>query len=280
VGLSNFDNLDFVVAVSEKVYSEAVNRVSNPGKVTAIRNGVDESSLPVIEKDEGAVLRVIFVGRITHEQKGVMYLPEIVSHVVSSGGGVCFDVIGDGGDFVKLRHGLGKFILDGTVTLHGALPHDDVLDWMGRADVLLMPSHYEGQPITLFEAMMRGVVPVVSNLPGITDKIIKDGVNGFLVPVADRLDFAKRIVALGRDRKALLRMSVSARTEASAHHSSRAMADSYIDLINSRPTGKSSAAYRSGHIDTKLLGRFFNWPYFIAKRMGYLSSRLPSDYDE
>jgi glycosyltransferase involved in cell wall biosynthesis len=53
------------------------------------------------------------------------------------------------------------------------------------ADIFAMPSSREGLPNALLEAMASGLVCVVSVLPGVTDSLVRDGVDGLLVPVGD-----------------------------------------------------------------------------------------------
>jgi glycosyltransferase involved in cell wall biosynthesis len=52
------------------------------------------------------------------------------------------------------------------------------------ADVLLMPSRFEGLPLALLESMAAGCVPVVSNRGSIST-VVEDGRNGFLVEPGD-----------------------------------------------------------------------------------------------
>jgi glycosyltransferase involved in cell wall biosynthesis len=55
---------------------------------------------------------------------------------------------------------------------------------LNSADVFLMPSRYEGLPLSLLEAMAAGCVPIVSNR-GSIPTVVDDGHNGFLVEPGD-----------------------------------------------------------------------------------------------
>nr|WP_255679764.1 glycosyltransferase family 4 protein [Methylocystis sp. WRRC1] len=57
---------------------------------------------------------------------------------------------------------------------------DELIDLLEWADVLLLPSHYEGLPLVVIEAMIAGVVPVVADC-GAMRELIEDGVNGLIV---------------------------------------------------------------------------------------------------
>ncbi|UBU09795.1 glycosyltransferase family 4 protein [Nonomuraea gerenzanensis] len=95
-----------------------------------------------------------------------------------SGGGPLFVVAGEG----PLRGELQRRIdAEGLpVVLLGN--RDDVPDLLGAAEVLLMPSRWEGQPLTLREALMTGTPAIASDVGGIPE-ILGDA--GILVPYGD-----------------------------------------------------------------------------------------------
>lgn len=239
VGLANIANVDMVVAVSEAVYREALRRGSPAERTACVRNGVETfESYPkrAPGRDEGELsrpLKAAYVGRIEQSQKGALHLPGILTKAIAAGASLSVDVIGTGeGDYAVLRQQMAGLEQQGVVQFHGALPHDQAMSLLLAADVLLMPSHSEGQPIILFEAMARGVVPVVSLLPGITDAVVTHKENGLLSPVGDESSFADALVAIDKDRRWLASMSVSAWETASSNFSDEATAKKYMELIN------------------------------------------------
>jgi hypothetical protein len=133
-----------------------------------------------------------------------------------------------------------------------------------------MPSHYEGQPVALFEAMARGVVPVVSRLPGITDTVIADGADGFLAPVGDESAFVDRLVSLAEDRERVRTMSRAAWQSALERFGVETMAGRYVDLMETcwRERRNGAAGGRSRRLYLPLLGKRSRFPLFLhdAKR--------------
>lgn len=67
---------------------------------------------------------------------------------------------------------------------------DDVRPWIAAAHVFVLPSYREGLPRSTQEAMSMGRPVVTTDVPGCRHTVI-DGVNGFLVPVADPLALAR-----------------------------------------------------------------------------------------
>ena len=101
---------------------------------------------------------------------GVLWLPDIYRACLQRGADCKLTIVGDGPDAQQLRLRLSELgLLERSRFLQG-LTHHQVYDLLLEAHVLLMPSFYEGLPIALLESMACGCVPVVSRLPGITDR--------------------------------------------------------------------------------------------------------------
>lgn len=65
--------------------------------------------------------------------------------------------------------------------LKGKIPHEEVLELMGKSKIYIGNSNSDGIPNTLLEAICMDVFPIQSNPGGVTEEVIKDGVNGILI---------------------------------------------------------------------------------------------------
>jgi glycosyltransferase involved in cell wall biosynthesis len=265
VGLSNVHDLDMVVAVSDGVRSAAISRGAPEERIVCIRNGVVIPPITTRSFRPNGEMKVVFVGRINHQQKGVLYLPGIVSKLSQSGCNFSLDIVGDGGEeYGLLRQQLAQAEKEGIVRFHGALPPRETMSVLEGAHALVMPSHYEGQGIVMLEAMARGVVPVVSRLDGVTDTVVTDGVDGFLVPVGDETAFAQSIASLC-DTDLLNSMSRAAYKSARERFSIETMTRSYMQLISDcldiRRSG--GAHLRKRELEVGMLGKRSQFPLVL-----------------
>lgn len=171
-----------VFAASSDLERRLVERLGvPPARVRVVPCGVDTSqfSAPqerVRAEDQG--LTVLFVGDQV-PTKGVPELVQAVTALLAQGQKVRLEILGDG----PLRQSLAPQAAasDGAITFHGAVPRPQVADWMGKADLLVLPSHSEGTPVCVMEALSCGLPVVASRVGGIPD-LIDDGKNGLLVP--------------------------------------------------------------------------------------------------
>ena len=129
--------------------------------VRVIRNGV---AIPERVGAEAQPAEVLFAGRLSPE-KGI-------EELVAATQGMNLVVAGDG----PLR--------DSVPSALGFVPHEELQRLYGRASVVVLPSHREGLPLCVVEAMAHGR-PVVASAVGGIPELVEDGVSGLLVPPGD-----------------------------------------------------------------------------------------------
>jgi glycosyltransferase involved in cell wall biosynthesis len=138
-------------------------------------------------------LRLVYFGRIEQKQKRVLDLIELVKSLKREEVNYRFDVIGSGADKDKLKKGLKKADSNDCVKLLGELPHTIVLNKLEDYDVFLQVSEYEGQSISMLEAMASKLIVCVTRDRSGSWHLINDEDNGFCCDLADMQSMAKTI---------------------------------------------------------------------------------------
>lgn len=100
--------------------------------------------------------------------------------------------------------------LEGRVEWKGAVRAEEVMDVLRRCDVFLLSSLSEGISNAVLEAMSCGLPVVVTDAGGMREAV-RDGVEGFVVPVRDVEAMAGALVKLGRDPELRRRMGEAGR---------------------------------------------------------------------
>jgi len=100
----------------------------------------------------------------------------------------------------------------GEVEVAGPVPRSEIRNEFAWADVFLLPSLCEGSATVTYEALAAGL-PVICT-PN-TGSVVRDGMDGFIVPVGDVEAIVRGVRALAGDRALLARMSASATQRAS-----------------------------------------------------------------
>ena len=152
-------------------------------KVVVINNPVT-IDLPS-EKLETQNRTCLFLGRL-HQQKGISLLMDIWEQIERKHPNWKLYIVGDGAE----RSFVEKYIVDNglkSVYLEGF--QTDVAKYYRESSVFLMTSIFEGWPLTLFEAMAYGCVPVVFDSFAAAREIIDNNKNGFLISPFDKVSF-------------------------------------------------------------------------------------------
>jgi glycosyltransferase involved in cell wall biosynthesis len=225
------------VGVSPKVQQVARARLE-PKSIHCIPYGI---TLPTDDQlcarlDWALPLRLLFVGRLDDQQKGIFRLPAMMAACRRQQIPVRLTVIGDGADRESLMQRFEEAGVADLVDTYGFQPNAAVLAQMRAHHLLLLPSNFEGLGLVLQEAQANGCIPIASELKGVTDTIITDGVNGHLVEPSDTLGF---VAAIGGFQNAAnwQRCSQAGIAHARQHYSIRRMVEQYTALFEALGRG-------------------------------------------
>jgi glycosyltransferase involved in cell wall biosynthesis len=127
-----------------------------------------------------AVTEVIFVGQLIH-RKGVELLLEAMRPLFGDYQDLALSVVGDGSEAQALRAAARSVELAGRVNFEGTVSSDKILARIAMADLLVLPSRWDGWGMVVNEALSVGVPVVASDHCGAAD-IIQHGVNGYVFP--------------------------------------------------------------------------------------------------
>lgn len=150
------------------------------GKIRVVHCGVDGSFLGQAPSDPPDNQRLVSIGRLS-EQKGQLLLVEAAAKVARDGMPFELVLIGDGPMRAQLEQAIQRLGLNGTVRLAGWMDSEAIRRELLASRALVMPSFAEGLPVVIMEALALGR-PVLSTAIAGIPELVRDGVNGWLVP--------------------------------------------------------------------------------------------------
>jgi teichuronic acid biosynthesis glycosyltransferase TuaC len=179
-----------VIAKSEALRLRIVEMGVDPSKTHVVLNGCDEDLFCVRDRDGArrelniplTTELILFVGRMD-SRKGIAELLEAVGRLVSQRPSLRLMYVGDGPDLGAIREKARVSNLAQRVHFAGASTSADVARWLAAANVLALPSHAEGCPNVVIEALRCGR-PVVATEVGAVPELV-DRSCGVLVPVGN-----------------------------------------------------------------------------------------------
>ena len=204
-----------LIAVSEEEVREALRLGYARERVSLIPNGVAACEAGAVTVRETGELKVGFFGRLAR-QKGPDVLIDAASEVVAHVPQATFLVYGEGGLAGPLRARAEAGPLAAHVRFEGACAQGETVARMREADVVAVPSRWEGCPYVVLEAFQAGV-PVVAAAVGGVPELIRDGVNGVLVEAENAEALCDGLLGLLRDPDKRRRLAEAGRATAAAH---------------------------------------------------------------
>lgn len=188
-----------IIAVSEHVRDVLQAGGIARGRIGVVRSGADltpvpsrarDAALAALGLDRGRPL-VVMVSALVPPHKDPETFVRAVAAARSAGCDCRALLIGGGPLAAAAERAVRRAGLDGSVRLTGF--RDDALELLGAADVAVLSSRDEGLGTTLLDAMWAGVPIVATEAGGVTE-VVRDGVDGLLVPIGDAAALGAAIV--------------------------------------------------------------------------------------
>ena len=196
-------------------------------KVPVIYNGVDLSRcLPKTGYELSKPVQLLHIGRFNY-QKNHRGLLDAFSLILQKHPNCCLNLLGDGELQQEVEAYARELGIREKVIFHGS--QTDVYPYLHDADIFLLPSKFEGMPMTIIEAMGTGLPVVASAVGGVPD-MLRNGESGMLVSQEPRsvADAVLQLLQQEDLRKALGENARKDSNQFSAEH----MAEAYCNVYN------------------------------------------------
>jgi glycosyltransferase involved in cell wall biosynthesis len=235
-----------VTACSDDLRRRAVRLGAREETTTVVPYGVDTSRF---KPDEQARQRlrhshglgpddqvVVAAGRLVRK-KGFEFLIDAVATLADRYPRLTLVVVGDGDLKDELRQRADRRQISDRMRLLGAVPQDEVANWLSAADVVVVPSvhdaagNVDGLPNVLLEALSSGT-PVVTTPAGGIGSVAVDGKTARVVPERDGAAIGVVIDQILQDPKLASSLGRAARAAMDRSHSWASVADRFENVYH------------------------------------------------
>lgn len=235
ITMSGRARLAAIIALTPRLSSDLIERYhADPKLIHLIPNGIQASKYKQAAaqlRADKSTLQLVFVGRLEHNQKGVLFIPEILKELDKRDIPYHLAVAGKGKHEDQLKALLHSQVLASKVEFLGAQDPEEIVELLADSDILLFTSQFEGCPNVLLEAMMAGVVPVCYSIGGITDYLVDSGKTGYIVKKEDAVEMAAVISKLHEDRDLVRKLSTNTQRIALERFSNEKCAEEYTKVF-------------------------------------------------
>ncbi len=221
-------NADRIVTVCSQSKQEAIGEGIPHSSVIQIPNGVDTHCFKPVLSDTKSRNNIIFVGRLD-SMKGVDVLIEAFKKLWDEGLHAHLDIVGDGPEKNSLQYMVEMMGINDGVSFYGEV--QNVMKFMQKADLFVLPSLSEGLSNVILEAMACGLPVVATRVGGNTD-LIQDGINGILVDSLSQEQLKGAIKELLEDTVLAGKLAAEARRAVEKKYSIEQIVDQYVSLYS------------------------------------------------
>ena len=172
-GMLSFADAHFAISSQIKAELEKINQ-NKP--IYLVNNPVNFGG-KLIERDEEK-LNIMYLGRLSPEKD----VSTLLQALEGLNGKWELNVYGDGVDREGLSLMAKDLAIDNNIRWHGWI--DNAWESVEKADLLVLPSQYEGFPLVVLEALSKGIPVAATKTSGVLS-CIEEGVNGWLFDIGD-----------------------------------------------------------------------------------------------
>lgn len=188
-----FGRADKVVSLSRFWTRFVAHDLGVPeARIVEIPNGVPAAASPV-RPDHDGPSTILFLGAVGH-RKGIDVLIDALAELRRRGAAFRA-VIGGSGEVEQAQARAAELGISDAMTFLGWIDETEVGRQLERADIFVLPSRAENQPVSILEAMARAI-PVVSTTIGAIPEQVVEGATGLLVPPGEALLLADALQRL------------------------------------------------------------------------------------
>ena len=217
-------------AVRGEISAGILRRAGYTAEIRTLHNLM---KLPV-EKDQRAIEKTYDLISVAHymDEKDFPTMFEVLRILSQARPGFKAALVGRGQEhLIGLRREKG---LEANLEFLGVLKEEEVFELHGRAKAFLLTSKVEGLPMAVMEAMASGL-PVFVTAAGELPWLVRDGVDGRILPIGDAYGIAKAVSSALETEQTLYSMGENARnrfTELSTEFTEQSISKAWTHIIN------------------------------------------------
>ena len=168
------------------IFSEEMRSKFYLDSAKVIPNGIyiDKYRVDIKKEDKFTLLSI----GILREQKNQKFLIQNVKKLIDDGLDLVIWIVGNGPLEDELKELIKKEGVEAYVKMLGL--RDDIPTLLNKAHVLVMPSFYEGLPITILEAG-AAKLPIIATNVGVIKSVVQD--DGYITDIDNFLDAIKNV---------------------------------------------------------------------------------------
>jgi glycosyltransferase involved in cell wall biosynthesis len=221
---------NIITVVANSVAQELKEYPAENKKIIMMGNGIDSTIFKPVEK-KSEKKYILFTGRLSY-RKGLFDLIESGKYICEKYPDISFVITGSGILVDKLHQRTNELDITKQFQFLGFVTREELITLYQNATLYVLPSHYEGLPTVLLEAMSCGLPVIATAVSGNLD-VITHGKNGILVPPKSPEKIAEAISFLLEDEQLKKNLGENARKTIEEKYTWDIISNNFLKYYNS-----------------------------------------------
>lgn len=228
----NFINLRGrnIISVSQSVKCNLMKYGIKEKNITVIYNGIDEKkymNAPKIDLKKEFNIEGFtfgFIGRLS-EQKGIRYMLNAFKSIIDREYNCNLVLIGDGELRTEIKNFIKENKLEKNVFLTGF--RNDIINIIPSLDMYILPSIFEGFPMTNMEIMINSKSLIATDVGG-NKEIIDDNNNGYIINSKSVDDILNKMIFILENKEILDELGEKAKLKVISEFTLNSMINNHV----------------------------------------------------
>lgn len=240
--VSNFQKSDLIIPPSHEVAKSLQSwYFIKPDKIKTIYNAVDTKHFKPDSKAKRRILKqypqlkrkkiILFLSHVT-KQKGLHLLIKILPSLVNQHPNLTVIVVGGGDYLEQAKKNSFELGVADQMVFTDMVEIDTIPDYINAADIFVLPTlRREGLPLSILEVMACKKPVITTNIGGNTS-VIKNGINGVLIPPKNMHQLEQSIILLLNNEKLASKLAQKGYESIIENFELKKMLDCYETLLS------------------------------------------------
>lgn len=225
------NNCSAIIVLSERWRKPMQQLVNHHEKIHVVSNPIDMKLPPDFSRKQRSAdqLNLLFLGEIG-DRKGIFDLIPVIAKLRKKGLNIRLRC-GGNGQIERLTTALNTYHLQDAIDFLGWIGYEQKIKELANADIFILPSHFEGQPMAILEAMMAEVL-VVSTTAGSIPDTITNNYEGFLLAPGDQVAMEALLEKIYLDLNCGRDMVKNAKIRVERNHSPQIIKEKLVKIYD------------------------------------------------
>ncbi len=145
-------------------------KIAKASKLAVVHNGVEIGPFE-LKKESGDLVEILSIGRLAYPKRPDLIIKAFAKLPIELRQKSYLKIVGSGPYFSELQKLIDNLDIKESISLVGEVDHSRIGNFLSKADIFILITKHEGLPLTILEAMSKGLPIIASKVGGVPEEV-------------------------------------------------------------------------------------------------------------